>query len=105
MPEVPEEPLEARWHEPGEHSGRFGGHVPKGMDGPPRHVQELPWSQRTPGVPEEDFTTALQHEEEFVRICVCMGHRTGRPRRNKQVEEGIMTTRVLAGGEKIEALP
>jgi len=70
VPKVPEEPLEARRHETGEHSGRVGGHVPKGVDVPARHVQELPWSQPAQGVLEEDLDAALYHEEEFVRVSV-----------------------------------
>ena len=63
----------------------------KGMDGPPRHVQELPRSQWPPVVLEENLDTALHHEEEFVRVSVYMGQRTGRARRNKEMEEGIIT--------------
>jgi hypothetical protein len=36
-------------------------------------VQELPWSQRAPGILEEDLDAALQHEEEFVSVSVDMG--------------------------------
>jgi hypothetical protein len=68
-------------------------------------VQELPWSQRAPGVLEEDLDAALYHEEEFVRVSVCMGSRAGRPRGNEEMEEGVVTTRGFAGGEKIETLP
>src|SRR5215217_7816937 len=50
LAEVPEEPLEARRHEAREHSSCIGGHVSKCMEGPARHMQELPWSQRAPGV-------------------------------------------------------
>jgi hypothetical protein len=105
VPEVPEETLEARRHEAGEHSGRVGGHVPEGVDGPARHVQELPGSQRAPGILEEDLDAALYHEEEFVRVSVSMGQRTGRPRGNEDMEEGVVTARGFAGGEKIETLP
>jgi hypothetical protein len=35
-------------------------------------VQELPWSQRAPGIREEDLDAALYHEEEFVRMSVPM---------------------------------
>jgi hypothetical protein len=40
---------------------------------PARHVLELPWFQRMPGVLEEDLDAALQHEEELVRVSVHMG--------------------------------
>jgi hypothetical protein len=73
LPEVPEEPLEARRHEAREHSRRFGGRVPKCMEGPARHMQELPWSQPASGVLKEDVDAALDHEEELVRVPVYMG--------------------------------
>src|SRR4051812_22318795 len=68
MPEVAEEPLEARWHAAREHSRCIGGRVAEGVDGPARHMQELRWSQRAPGVLKEDVDAAFDHEEEFV--CV-----------------------------------
>jgi hypothetical protein len=54
-------------------SRRFGGRVPKCMEGPARHMQELPWSQPASGVLKEDVDAALDHEEELVRVPVYMG--------------------------------
>src|SRR3954462_8775104 len=73
LAEVPEELLEARRHEAREHSSCTGGHVSKRMECPARHMQELPWSQRAPGVLKEDVDAALDHEEELVRVPVYMG--------------------------------
>jgi hypothetical protein len=33
-------------------------------------VQELSWSQRAPGILDEDLDAALYHEEEFVRVSM-----------------------------------
>jgi hypothetical protein len=79
VPEVAEEPFKARRHEAGQHAGRVVGRVPEGVDGPPRHVQELLWSQRAPGILEENLDAALQDEEGFVRVSVRMGSGPGGP--------------------------
>ena len=105
LAEVPEEPLEARRHEAREHSRRFGGRVPKCMEGSARHMQELPWPQRAPCVCKEDLDASLDHEEELVRVPVYMGWRAGRPCGDEDMEEGVVTTCRLADGEKIETLP
>ena len=73
VPEVPEEPFEARRHEAGEHPGCVGGGVAKRVDGSARHVVELSWSQWTPVALDENLDAALYHEEELVRVSVCMG--------------------------------
>jgi hypothetical protein len=68
-------------------------------------MQELAWSQRAPRILEEYLDAALQHDEEFVRVPVDMGQRSRRPRRDEDMEEGVVTTRGFTGGEKVEPLP